>query len=211
MQAANGVEDGLQAATQLVIVALIETLQIHFVEVEPWAQVFEHLRSAVAVGDESGNQSGRFGFLHDGDGPLGGDERLVVGADQHLRALLQRVAHQGFGRGFERCRDRLRIAEGLRGHPVLAVGAVEIAAEHAEAVGECSGIGVEEGLLLDGVALHAADVSPGDIEGAVAIETNFADARLTFGDRAAVSASETAHTVPIELFVQVTFPDAVVH
>ena len=55
VQAANGVEDGLQAATQLAIVAVVEALQIDFVEVEPWAQVFEHLRSAVAVGDESGD------------------------------------------------------------------------------------------------------------------------------------------------------------
>ena len=157
-------------------------------------------------------QSGRFGFLEDGDGPLGGDERLVVGADQHLRSLLAARRAPGLrARLRAAARLRLRIAERLRGHPVLAVAAVEIAAEHAEAVGECAGIGVEERLLLDGVALHAADVSPGHVEGAVCVEADFADAGLAFGDRAAVAAGEAAHTVPIELFVQVTFPDAVVH
>ena len=89
-------------------------------------------------------------------------------------------------------RNRMRIAQGLRGHPVLAVGAVQIAPEHAEAVGERSGIGMEERLLLDGIALHARGVSPGNVELAAAIEADFADSGLAFGNGAAVSAGKTA-------------------
>ena len=49
------------------------------------------------MGDEGGEKSGGFRFLEDGDGPLAGDERLVVGADQNLCALGDRVTHQKFG------------------------------------------------------------------------------------------------------------------
>ena len=45
------------------------------------------------------------------------------------------------------------IAQGLRGYPVLAVGAMKIAAHHAEAVGESTGMGVEEWFFFDGIAL----------------------------------------------------------
>ena len=72
---------------------------------------------------------------------------------------------------------------------------MEIAAEHAEAVGERAGIGVEERLLLDGIALHSGGVSPGDVELAAAIEADLADSGLAFGDRAAVAAGEAADAV----------------
>ena len=73
------------------VVAVVETLQVHFVEIHPGAQVFEHLRRAVAVGDEAGDEPRRFGLLENGDGPLAGDQGFVVGADQNLRALLEGV------------------------------------------------------------------------------------------------------------------------
>ena len=84
--------------------------------------------------------------------------------DDELRALAKRVLHERLRCGVARRRDRVRIAQRLRCHPVLAVAAVEIAAEHAEAVGQRAGIDVEERLLLDGIALHAADVAPRDVQ-----------------------------------------------
>ena len=38
--------------------AIVEALQIDLVEVQPGPQIFENLRRAVAVGDESGDQAG---------------------------------------------------------------------------------------------------------------------------------------------------------
>jgi hypothetical protein len=90
------------------------------------------------------------------------------------------------------------IAEGLAGDPVLAVGAVEIAAHHAEAVGEGAGVGVEEGLFFHGIALRAGDVAEGRIEFSAAIEADFADTGLAFGNGAAVAAGEAAEAEVIE-------------
>ena len=79
---------------------------------------------------------------------------------------------------------------------------MKIAAHHAEAVSESSGVGVKERLLFDGIALGAGGVSPGNVERAAAVVADFADARLAFGDGAAMSAGETAHAVVLELFVE---------
>jgi hypothetical protein len=100
----------------------------------------------------------------------------------------------------------------LRCYPVLTVGAVQIAAQHAEAVGEGSGTSVEKWFLLDWIALGSGGVSPGDIERSAAIEADFADAGLTIGDGAAMSAGETAHSVVGELLVEggVCFADLLV-
>jgi hypothetical protein len=57
---------------------------------------------------------------------------------------------------------------------------------------------MKERLLLYGIALYSAHVSPGDVERPAAIEANFADAGLSFRDRATVSAGVTAHPVSIE-------------
>src|SRR5580658_1859214 len=135
MDAADAIENGSDAAAEFVVVAVVKTFEIDFVQIEPGAQVFENLGSGVAVGDEAGDESGGFGLLEDGYGPLAGDERLVVGADQNLRALGDGVADQEFGRGFERRGDGMGIAQSLRCYPVLTIGAVQIAAQHAEAVG----------------------------------------------------------------------------
>src|SRR5713101_1963041 len=50
VQAPNCVQDGLQTPAKLVIVAVIKTLQINFVEVNPGSQVLKHLGGAVPVG-----------------------------------------------------------------------------------------------------------------------------------------------------------------
>ncbi len=182
VDAADAVEDGADAATEFVVVAVVEALQIDFVEIEPRAHVVENLRRAVAVGDESGKKAGGLGFFENCDRPFAGDERLVVGADQNFRALIKGIAYESLRSGCERRRDGIGIAQGLRRHPVLAVSAMQVAAEHAEAVGESAWISVEERLFFDGIALHAGGVSPGDVEFAAAIEADFADSWLAFGN-----------------------------
>ena len=44
--------------------------------------------------------------------------------------------------------DPASLAQGLRGHPILAVGAVQITAEHSEAVSQCPWMSMEEGFFL---------------------------------------------------------------
>ena len=160
VQAADRVEDRLEPSAELAIVAIVEALEIDLVEIDPRPQVFEDLRRAVAVRHEAGDEARGFGLLEHRDRPLARDQRLVVRADDHARAESLRVAHHRLGRRVDRRRHGGRIAQRLRRDPVLAVRAVQIAAEHAEAVRERAGVRVEERLLLDRIALHAADVSP---------------------------------------------------
>jgi hypothetical protein len=87
---------------------------------------------------------------------------------------------------------------------------VQITAQHSEAVGKSSGVGVKERLLLDGVALHATNVSPGNIQGAATIETNLADAWLALRDGARVSAGVAAHATVFELLVQIACADVLI-
>ena len=82
--------------------------------------------------------------------------------------------------------------------PVLTIRAVQVASEHAEAIGKGTRNGMEEGLLLDRIALDSANVSPGDIELAAAVVANLADTGLAFGDRALVSAGVAAQAIAVE-------------
>ena len=91
MNAANAVEDRTDASAELVVVAIVETLEIDLVQIEVRAQIFEDLRRAVAVGNESGDEAGRASFLKHGDSPFTRDQWLVVGADENFRALFERV------------------------------------------------------------------------------------------------------------------------
>ena len=106
------------------------------------------------------------------------------------RRSASRTSRSGDAR--ERRRDGGRIAQRLRRDPVLAVAAVQIAAEHAEAVGERAGIRVEERLLLDRIALHAADVAPRHAQPAALVEAHLADADRALGQRTAVAAGVAA-------------------
>ena len=99
-------------------------------------------------------------------------------------------------------RDSIGVSQSLRGNPVLAIGAVQIAAEHSEAVGECAGVGVKERLLLDGIALGTGGVSPRDKECATSVVADFADSRLAFRDGTAMSAGEAAKAIVLEFFVE---------
>jgi hypothetical protein len=69
---------------------------------------------------------------------------------------------------------------------------------------------VEEGFLFDRIALHSADISPGDIELASLVESDFANAGLSFGNWAAMSAGETADPVAFDRFVEFAFPDVLI-
>src|SRR5208283_2689277 len=212
MDAADAVEDGSEASAEFVVVTVVETFEVDLVQIKPGTQVFENLRSAVAVGNEAGDKARSFCFFENGDCPLAGDQGLVVGADQNLRALSDGVAHQMFGRSWVRRRDGAGIAQRLRRNPVLTVGAVQIATQHTEAISECPRIRVEEWLLLDRVALGSGGISPWDVERSAAIVTDLADAGLAFGDGTAVAAGKTAHAVAVELLTQngVGFADSLV-
>src|SRR5262245_47783878 len=97
----------------------------------------------------------------------------------------------------------LGIANRLRSHPVLAIRAVQIAAQHSEAVGERSAMRMEERLLLNWITLHTAHVAPGDVQNTAAVEAHFAYACLPLGDGATVPAGITTHAVSLgQLLVQ---------
>src|SRR5260370_24124807 len=99
VNAADAVEDGGDASAKLMIVAIVEAFEIDFVQIKPGAQVGEHLGSAIAVGNESGEQARALGLLENGYRPFAGDQRLAGGADQNPRALVEGVANPGFGSG----------------------------------------------------------------------------------------------------------------
>src|SRR6267142_5175794 len=87
---------------------------------------------------------------------------------------------------------------------------MQVAPQHSEAIGQRSGMGVEEGLLLDRVTLHAAHVSPGDVQGAPAVEPYLAYSGLAVRNRAAVSAGVTAHPATLVDFL-VELPGALAY
>ena len=59
VQPADRVEDRLEAAAELAVVAIVEALEIDLVEVDPRPQVLEHLRRAVAVRHVAGRRGRR--------------------------------------------------------------------------------------------------------------------------------------------------------
>ncbi len=97
VNAANAFQDGTDASAEFMVVAIVEALEIDLVEIKPGAQVFEDLRSAIAVGNESGEQARSSCLFEDGYGPFAGDKWLVVCADYNSRALHKGVAHQSVG------------------------------------------------------------------------------------------------------------------
>src|SRR5215472_1348330 len=87
---------------------------------------------------------------------------------------------------------------------------MQVATEHAEAVGKSAGVGMEEGLLLDGVALHASHIAPRHIKRAALVETHLAYAGLAFRDGATVSACVAANAVAIEFLVELSLANILV-
>src|SRR5271165_5022617 len=79
---------------------------------------------------------------------------------------------------------------------------MQVAAQHAKAVGQRSRISMEERLLLDRIALHAAHITPRDIESAAAVISNFANSGLAVGNRTAMAAGVTANAIAVKLLVK---------
>ena len=124
------------------------------------------------------------------DGPVGGYEGFVVGTDDDGDVVGDGEANEVVGSTHARERDGVVVAQGLAGDPILAVGTVEVTAEHAKGEGVAPGIGVPEGFLFDGVDLESGDVAPGDAEFAGAVETDSAHAGFAVADEAAVATGE---------------------
>src|SRR6266403_3623138 len=87
---------------------------------------------------------------------------------------------------------------------------MKIAPEHAEAVGERPGISMKERLLLDGIALHSSNVSPGNVELPAAVVADLTDSRLSLGNWATMPASEAADTVPFDFLVQLALANVLI-
>jgi len=64
---------------------------------------------------------------------------------------------------------------------------------------------VKEGLLLDRIALDAADITPGHQESSAAIEPHLADADCALGQGTAVAAGVAAKSTVGQTFVQIAF------
>jgi hypothetical protein len=79
---------------------------------------------------------------------------------------------------------------------------MQVAPEHAKAIGKGSGIRMEEGLFLNGVALHSGGVSPRGIESAFAVEADFTYSSLPLGNGAAVATGEAANAIVAEMLVK---------
>jgi hypothetical protein len=69
---------------------------------------------------------------------------------------------------------------------------------------------VKEGLLLDGIALRAANVSPRDVQRASAVVAHLANPRLPIRDGATMTAGITTHPIAVEFFVEVAFSNLLV-
>ena len=72
---------------------------------------------------------------------------------------------------------------------------------------------MEKRLLLNGIALHSADVAPGNVQLTSFVVPDFAHSRLALRYRAAVTAGETADAFTVQFFDQFRsgFADAFVN
>src|SRR5437867_4110975 len=95
VEPADGIENRLKPASKLPVMPVVETLEVYLVQIHPWLQEVEHLRGAVSVRDESRHQPRLLRLFEHGNRPLARDQRLIVGADHDLAALLE--LHQGSG------------------------------------------------------------------------------------------------------------------
>jgi hypothetical protein len=69
---------------------------------------------------------------------------------------------------------------------------------------------VKERLLLDGVALETAGVTPRNVELPAPVEANFAHPDLAVRNRTAMTAGKTAHEAPVKLPVKLAFADVLI-
>ncbi len=87
---------------------------------------------------------------------------------------------------------------------------MQVTAKHSEAVGQCPRIGMEEGFLFYGVALHTADIAPGNVQGSATVVANLANSGLAIRDRTAVPTGKTAHPVTVKFLVKLALADVLV-
>ena len=182
-----------QRPAQLAVVPVVEALQIDLVQIHQRTDERQHFGGGVPVGYEPAHNAALASRREDLHRPIRSDQRLVVGADHH-RGM---VAEGQFGE-FLRLDplgpgDGIVISQALAGNPVLAVAAVEIAPQHAEGQGVPARKGVEEGLLLDRVHLHARDIAGGHVQLAIADVPDPAHPPLAFGDLAPMAAGQAAN------------------
>src|SRR5207302_10545251 len=95
------------------------------------------------------------------------------------------------GGSTKRKRNGIRITQHLRCQPIHAIGAMEIAAEHAEAHGERAGERMEERFLLDRIELESAYISMRNQQSAAAIKADPTNAVESVENATAVSAIKT--------------------
>src|SRR5580698_8982541 len=88
---------------------------------------------------------------------------------------------------------------------------MQVASQHAETVGECAGIGVKKRLLLNGIALYAAHITPRHVESSTLVVADFTDTGLAIGNGTAMAACVTADAVAVELLVQLAFADVLIN
>ena len=106
-----------------------------------------------------------------------------------------------YGRDAHRADNGSGVAQGLRGHPILAIAAGQITAKHAEAVRQCPWMSMEEGFFLYRIALDAPNIAPGHKQGSTQVVTNLANTGLAVSDLATVPAGKTPHPVAVDFFV----------
>ena len=94
VQPFDGVEDWREPSAQLAVMTIVEAFEIDLVRVDVRSKIFEDAWCSVAVRHKRGRESLSSRFAKDGDGPFHGDERLVVGGDDELCTLAQRILNE---------------------------------------------------------------------------------------------------------------------
>ena len=205
---ADRVDDVLKHAAQLAIPLIVHRLEIDLVAIGPWPNVVEHFGRGVAVRNECGFQTGGSRGLEHIDCPFGGDQRFVVRRAHHARALALGQRDERGGGHVAGHHARGIVSQRLRREPVLAIAAMEVAAEHPERQRVAAGQAVEERLLFGGIALQRSDVAGRREECSFLIEPDLADAPPPGLHEAAVAAGKTAYRAAVQFLDQVGFPYA---
>jgi len=86
-------------------------------------------------------------------------------------------------------------------YPILAIGTVQVTAQHSEAVRQAPGCAWEDGFFSIG-RLHYTGRNPRGRTGSASVVANLADARLALRDGAAVTTSKTAYPVAVKFLVE---------
>ena len=69
---------------------------------------------------------------------------------------------------------------------------------------------MKEGLLLDPLALRIDDVTPRNVEPAIAVETHLADSGMAGGNRASMSTGGATHPIAVDRLPQVAYSNILV-